>query len=90
MSRTVRAISLLMIGAFLMIASVGCGPSYRVSEEDQIRLDEAREAAEAAERKLAELRHERRLLEEGVEVEEEPQVEEDNEDVAPEEEQEEE
>lgn len=51
----------MVITAFvLMCGMVGCG---RPSEEQLTRLEEARSAAESAERKLSELRQERMNLE---------------------------
>lgn len=47
---------LILIGSFVcMCGMVGCGPS----KEQLQKLEEARSAAESAERKLAELRQER-------------------------------
>lgn len=51
----------MVIATFvLMCGMVGCG---RPSEEQLTRLEEARSAAESAERKLSELRQERMSLE---------------------------
>lgn len=51
-----------MIGTFVcMCGMVGCTP--KPSQEELQRLEEARSAAESAERKLAELRQERMNLE---------------------------
>ncbi|MCL2219115.1 MAG: hypothetical protein FWC23_09700 [Chitinispirillia bacterium] len=72
--------SALILSLVLMMGVAGCGGSktkngdgkkdkvstrQRVSDEDQAKLDEARKAAEAAERRLSELRLERTQLESG-------------------------
>ena len=52
----------LMIGSFVMLCGfAGC--TKKPSQEELTKLEEARSAAESAERKLAELRQERMNLE---------------------------
>jgi septal ring factor EnvC (AmiA/AmiB activator) len=62
-------ISLVLITGFLMYAGTGC--TKRPSEEELNKLNEARIAAEAAEKKLAELRAERAQLESTLEAKKE-------------------
>jgi septal ring factor EnvC (AmiA/AmiB activator) len=50
------------------IAGAGSGCTKRPSEEELAKLDQATQAAEAAERKLAELRTERMALEQQLEA----------------------
>jgi septal ring factor EnvC (AmiA/AmiB activator) len=54
-----------LLAAAIAVASVGC--TKRPSEEELAKLEQATQAAEAAERKLAELRQERMALEQQLE-----------------------
>lgn len=54
----------LLIGSFITMVGVGMtGCTKKPNEEELTKLEEARSAAESAERKLAELRQERMSLE---------------------------
>ncbi|MBD3243543.1 MAG: hypothetical protein GF331_23335 [Chitinivibrionales bacterium] len=55
-----------LFAAALTVAGVGC--TKRPSEEELAKLEQATAAAEAAERKLAELRQERMALEQQLEM----------------------
>ncbi|KMQ50870.1 hypothetical protein CHISP_2221 [Chitinispirillum alkaliphilum] len=59
----------LIVGGILISFGAGCSTTPTISQEDQDRLEEARIAAEEAERKLSELRQERIRLEQGVDEE---------------------
>ena len=56
----------VLVAATLAVVSVGC--TKRPSEEELAKLEQATAAAEAAERKLAELRQERMALEQQLEM----------------------
>jgi chromosome segregation ATPase len=59
----------LVLGAFAALCTLG-GCTKRPSEEELAKLEEARAAAESAERKLADLRRERMDLEAQVQAKE--------------------
>ena len=76
MLRFRMAVRLFLAGFVAMIIGLGCSSGApKVSVEEQAKLDEARVAAESAERKLAELRQERILLEQGLNGGEAPEEE---------------
>ncbi len=56
----------VLFAAAVAVCGVGC--TKRPSEEELAKLDQATQAAEAAERKLAELRNERMALEQQLEM----------------------
>ncbi len=58
----------LISGAMLISGGIaGCATQKKLSSEDSGKLEEARAAAESAERKLSELRQERIMLEQELE-----------------------
>jgi septal ring factor EnvC (AmiA/AmiB activator) len=57
-----RAGTLLLIGSFLAMAFIG-GCTQKPSHDELTKVEEAKAAAESAERKLADLRQERMQLE---------------------------
>ncbi len=62
MRRSNRVTRLLAVGSVVALCGVG-GCTKRPSEEELAKLEETRAAADAAERKLSELRSERMQLE---------------------------
>ena len=65
MVRTYQFMRIALLASVIAACSVGC--TKRPSEEELVRLEQATAAAEAAERKLAELRNERMALESQLE-----------------------
>jgi len=65
----IRIISVLVSISLLLVFSLGC--THRPSEEELGKLNEARAAAEAAEKKLSDLRAERVQLEATLEAKKE-------------------
>lgn len=65
MAKFLKLTGMTLISALLVTSGlVGCGGSTtKASQEDTVKLQEARAAAESAERKLSELRTERTKLE---------------------------
>ncbi len=65
MAKFLKLTGMTLISALLVTSGlVGCGGSAtKASQEDTVKLQEARAAAESAERKLSELRTERMSLE---------------------------
>ena len=59
-------VGMMLLAAVIAFGSVGC--TKRPSEEELAKLDQATAAAEAAERKLADLRSERMALESQLEA----------------------
>lgn len=67
MFRIRKLASMVLITTILMsLGVVGCGGSPKPSNEEAGKLEEARAAAESAERKLSELRQERMRLEQDL------------------------
>jgi len=66
MLRTNKYVKVFAIAAVVLAGGLG-GCTKRPSEEELAKLEEARAAAESAERKLAELRSERMQLEQTLE-----------------------
>ncbi|NLE01162.1 MAG: hypothetical protein GX640_14940 [Fibrobacter sp.] len=67
MSRFLKLINAMMIGSLLISAGMtGC--TKKPSSEEASKLEEARAAAESAERKLSELRQERIKLEQDLQA----------------------
>ncbi len=56
----------MLVGVVMAALGIGCAGPERISEEEQDRLNEAQIATEAAVEKLARLREERTMLEEGI------------------------
>lgn len=61
MSKFFKGLSLSVLGAFFVVNFSGC--TKKPSQEEVSKLEEARVAAESAEKKLSELRQERMQLE---------------------------
>ena len=61
MSRVSKVVSIGVFGALIAFGGVGC--TKKPSQEEVSKLEEARVAAESAEKKLSELRQERMQLE---------------------------
>jgi septal ring factor EnvC (AmiA/AmiB activator) len=66
MRRAYGLVGMMMLAAAIAVSSVGC--TKRPSEEELAKLDQATAAAEAAERRLAELRSERMALEQQLDA----------------------
>lgn len=68
MVKFLRVTGLTLISSFLMATVfMGCGGPPKPSAEDNVKLNEAKAAAESAERKLSALRMERVQLEQQLE-----------------------
>jgi septal ring factor EnvC (AmiA/AmiB activator) len=66
MMKTRHLVQVVILAAVLVVCTVGC--TKRPSQEELAKLDQATAAADAAERKLADLRTERAQLEQQLEA----------------------